>query len=79
MSYYFLKHLRPITARPTKPDPKSTIEMGSGTVELLSLPEVSLLTSVFVTAIVAGTSDQSQPTIPKNIIKIHKILNIFFK
>ena len=72
MPYYFLKLLRPTIARPTKLDPNNTSEMGSGTGKALLLP-----TCVFVTTIVAGTSNQGQPTIPKNIIKINKIVNIF--
>jgi hypothetical protein len=80
LDFRSIEILRNSAPRPTKPDPNSASEMGSGTVEALSPPKVSAPTSVFVTALVTGTSGQGQPRIPKHITKIHKIINNnFFK
>jgi hypothetical protein len=85
MPYYFLNHLRPITERPTKPVPSSISVAGSGTGK--GLGSIGSETSVVVTGVeifevkldvVAGSSDEGQPTIPKNIITIHKTINNFF-
>jgi len=87
MTNYFLKNFfLPTPTRPTKPAPRSTSVVGSGTglAPILSPPKVSPVeaTGVEVTDlkldVVAGSSDEGQPTIPKNIITIHKTINNFF-
>ena len=83
MPYYFLNHLRPITARPTKPDPTSVSVMGSETGEALSPFEVSIPALDFVATLDvatwgAGSFGEGQLTKPKNIITIDKVISIFF-
>ena len=83
MPYYFLNHLRPITARPTKPDPTSVSVMGSETGGALSLFDVSIREPGFVAkldmeVLDVGSSVDGQPTKPKKIITIHKNINNFF-
>jgi hypothetical protein len=79
---YLLNLFRPNTPRPTKPDPISKSVAGSGTGEGL-VPEDppaegAVATGVEVKLVLAGSSDEGQPTIPKNIIQIHKNINNFF-
>jgi len=85
MLNYFLNRLRPNPARPTKPEPSSISVAGSGT-GLVSV-SIGSETSEVATGVkvvelkldvVAGSSDEGQPTIPKNIITIHKNINNFF-
>jgi|GEM_PF-2744937 len=82
IQYYFLNLLRPYPARPTKPVPSSISVAGSGTGE--GFPPFPPFVSVdgFETKVdgvyVGGSSFCGQPTIPKNIIKIHKNINNFF-
>jgi hypothetical protein len=75
---YFLNLLRPTPARPTKPVPSSISVAGSGTGEAPSPPTFGFVTTLDVVALGAGSSDEGQPTIPKNIITIHKNINNFF-
>jgi hypothetical protein len=76
--------LRPIATRPTKPEPRSTSVPGSGTglAPISSETDPVEATGVEVTDlkldVVAGSSDEGQPTIPKNKITIHKNINNFF-
>jgi hypothetical protein len=79
---YFLNFLRPYPARPTNPEPSSRSVAGSGVARGCS-PVASEATGVEVTDlkldVVPGSSDElGQPTIPKNIITIHKTINNFF-
>ena len=82
MANYFLNFLRPNATRPTKPEPSSISVAGSGTA-LEPVSETSeVATGVEVVEIeldvLAGSSDEGQPTIPKNIITTHKnIINFF--
>jgi hypothetical protein len=91
MPNYFLNFLRPNATRPTKPEPRSTSVPGSGTGEpsgplespppiWSTVPEVATDVEVvdLKLDVVAGSSDEGQPTIPKNIITIHKTINNFF-
>jgi len=83
MTNYFLNFLRPNATRPTKPEPSSTSVAGSGTGLPVSVPETSeVATGVEVVDlkldVVAGSSDEGQPTIPKNKIRTHKTIKIFF-
>jgi len=80
--YYFLNLLRPYPARPTNPEPSSKSVAGSGVARGASVPSAET-TGVEVTDlkldVVPGSSDElGQPTIPKNIITIHKTINNFF-
>jgi hypothetical protein len=83
-TYYFLNLFRPYPARPTRPVPSSISVAGSGTgTGLASDSETSeVATGVEVVDlkldVVAGSSDEGQPTIPKNIITTHKTIKIFF-
>jgi hypothetical protein len=87
---YFLKiFFRSTPTRPTRPEPRSKSEAGSGTKEPPGPPEVSPPICSTVSKVVtyvevkldllkgAGSSE-GQPTIPKNIITIHKTINKFF-
>jgi hypothetical protein len=84
MTNYFLNFLRPNATRPTKPEPRSISVAGSGTGLLLSWdPEASeVATEVEVVDlkfdVVAGSSDEGQPTSPKNITRTHKTIKNFF-
>jgi hypothetical protein len=86
MTYYFLKFLRPITARPSKPEPKRSMVAGSGAARGASPVEVPSAEVIDVEVVevkfdlVAGLSDDfsGHPTIPKNIITTYKIINNFF-
>jgi len=77
---YFLNILRPNPARPTKPEPISMSVAGSGT-GLVSGPSAEATgaeVKLFEPSVLAGSSDEGQPTIPKNIIITHKTINNFF-
>jgi hypothetical protein len=81
---YFLNLFRPNTPRPTKPDPISKSVEGSGTALMSPPVEGSPGEAIGVEVVevkldvVAGSSDEGQPTIPKNIITIHKNKKNFF-
>jgi len=83
MTNYFLNFLRPNATRPTNPEPSSTSVAGSGTAApgvSSTVPEVATGVEVvdLKLDVVAGSSDEGQPTIPKNIIRTHKTIKIFF-
>jgi hypothetical protein len=83
MIYYFPNLLRPISERATKPDPSSTSEMGSGTCKSLSplavwKPTIDFVAMLDVKVLCAESSREEYPTLPKKIIRINKIINIFF-
>jgi hypothetical protein len=88
MLTYFLNLLRPNTPRPTKPEPISKSVAGSGTwIPPTSGSETSEVAGVEVDVVeekldllpvIVGSSDEGQPTIPKNIITKHKTINNFF-
>jgi hypothetical protein len=78
--------LRPNPARPTKPEPSSTSVAGSGTgktsltVDFVTISEVvtDFEEKLDLLTVFAGSSVEGQPTIPKNIITIHKNIKNFF-
>jgi hypothetical protein len=82
--YYFLNLLRPYPARPTKPVPSSISVAGSGVARGASSVEGPSEDATGVEDVevkldvVPGSSDEGQPTIPKNIITTHKTINNFF-
>jgi hypothetical protein len=79
MPTYFLNLFRPNTARPTKPEPRSNSVAGSGTGEGPPSEVVSVdnfETRVDGEELGVNSSFEGQPTIPKNIIIIHKNTNI---
>jgi hypothetical protein len=82
--FYCLNLLRPKAARPTKPEPSSISETGSGTGEtvlsLVSEPvsEVTVFEEKLDLPRVVEESSEGQPVIEKNIITTHKHINKFF-
>jgi len=86
IQYYFLNLLRPNIPRPTRPEPSSKSVAGSGT-GIGPVFSVDPVTSEVATGVevvdlklevVAGSSDEGQPAIPKNIITTHKTKKNFF-
>jgi len=76
MSNYFLNLLRPYPARPTKPVPSSKSVAGSVREETLPTPD--FVATIDVVASDVESSDEGQPTKPKNIITIQKNKNKYF-
>ena len=83
MLCYFLNLLRPVTARPIKPDPSITSVMGSERGKAVSPFEASTTALDFATTFDVATlgtwsSVEGQPTKPKHTITTHKEINNFF-
>jgi hypothetical protein len=82
--FYFLNLLRAKAARPTKPEPSSISDAGSGTGEtVLSLvsgvvSEVTVFEEKLDLPRVVEELSEGQPAIEKNIITTHKNINNFF-
>jgi len=82
----FLKNFfLPTPTSPNNPAPRSTSVVGSGAGEVSGPPPICATGVVepegevkLDLLKVAGSSEEGQPAIPKNIITIHKTINNFF-